>query len=78
MVYFDPKSYQTQTPKEKGFGAAVEVHLKMACFFPNRKFDELRNLLRSTEVVALGEVGLDHTEPQSTWQTQEDILLKVL
>ena len=47
-------------------------------FLSNRKFDELINLLRSTEVVALGDVGLDHTEPQSTWQAQEEILLKVL
>ena len=78
MVYCDPEAYPTQIPKEKGFGAAIGVHPTKACFFPNRKFDELRNLLRLPEVVALGEVGLDHTEPQSTWQAQEEILLKVL
>ena len=78
MVYCDPEAHPTQIPKEKGFSAAVGVHPKKDCFFPNRQFDELRNLLKSTEVVALGEVGLDHTEPQITCQTQEEILLKVL
>ena len=34
--------------------------------------------MRTTEIVALGEVGLDHTEPQSTWQTHQEVLIKVL
>ena len=78
MIYCDSEAYPAQIRKEKGFGADIGVHTRKACFFPNRKFNELRNLLRTTEVVALGEVGLDHTEPQGTWQTQKEVLIKVL
>ncbi|MEW8547192.1 MAG: TatD family hydrolase [Candidatus Thiodiazotropha sp.] len=78
LVYCDPEHYPAQVPKEKGFGVAVGVHPKKVALFHNDQYGKLRDLLRLKEVVALGEIGLDHTEPESTWKDQEDTLIKVL
>ncbi|KAH3698120.1 hypothetical protein DPMN_085639 [Dreissena polymorpha] len=64
MVYCDPESYPTSIRRQKkGFGAAVGIHPKKVQFFPQSKFEELRNLLRLKTVVALGEIGLDRCAP---------------
>lgn len=78
LVYCDPEHYPARVPKEKGFGVAIGVHPKKVAFFQNDQYGKLRDYLRLREVVGLGEIGLDHTEPESTWKEQEDIFIKVL
>ena len=64
LVYCDPEHYPAQIPKERAFGVAIGVHPKQVAFFQNSQYGKLRDYLRLKEVVALGDTGLDHTEPK--------------
>ena len=54
------------------------VHPKHVNERSSSKFQLLSSLLRSPQVVALGEVGLDRSVPSSKWQEQRVVLRKVL
>ena len=57
---------------------AVEVHPRHANEFSQDHFQALESLIASPHVHALGEVGLDRTEPVNTWRQSEEVLTKVL
>jgi TatD DNase family protein len=78
IVFCDPESYPKRLPRQPGFGVAIGVHPRKARSFEDKHLDEFSSLLRSPGVIALGEIGLDHTEPQDTWAAQEELLVKLL
>ena len=77
-VFCDPETYPEVFPRVPGFGSAVGIHPKKVAEFSNSHLDILEELLRKDGVVALGEVGIDHTAPKNTWQRQEEVLREVL
>ena len=77
-VFCDPDCWPNQFGIMPGFGAAVGVHPKKATEFTDEHFSTLEELLKREGVVALGEVGLDHTVDESMWQRQEEVLRQVL
>ena len=77
-VYCDPEKYPDFFPSSPGFKCAVGVHPKKVQYFTPQKEEQFRRLLSHPEVSALGEVGLDRTEPEETWVLQEEIFTKIM
>jgi Tat protein secretion system quality control protein TatD with DNase activity len=78
LIYCDPETYPTSFPAQAGFGVAVGLHPRKAARFNPELYRHLKQLLRNERVVALGEVGLDRTEPADTWGLQEEVLIRIL
>ncbi|KAH3872198.1 uncharacterized protein LOC127868684 [Dreissena polymorpha] len=78
LIYCDPETYPTSFPAQAGFGVAVGLHPRKAARFNPELYRHLKQLLRNERVVALGEVGLDRTEPADTWGLQEEVLTRIL
>ena len=77
-VFCDPEHFPVDFVPPEGFGAAYGVHPKKAMEFSAAQFDRLYDLVGAKGTVALGEIGLDFTAPQETWQRQEEVLREVL
>ena len=54
------------------------AHPKHIAESTNARFDELKSLLRSPDVYALGEIGLDRTVPRKEWKNQDHVLERIL
>ncbi len=77
-VFCDPKTYPSQFPTDAGFRSAIGFHPRHAPLLCTSILSRIEELLRSPLVLALGEVGLDFTEPESTWMTQQRALQDLL
>lgn len=83
-VYCDPKTYPSSRrlmDLPAGQMVAVGFHPRHAGYKRQSIQDylsELRVLLDCPRVVALGEIGLDHTEPTEFWHLQLNLLQEVL
>ena len=77
-VYCDPETYPGIISNAEGFKVAIGFHPRHAGKFTDESFSKMRELLRDPGVTALGEVGLDWTEPQSTWGVQREVLMRTL
>ena len=77
-VYCDPETYRGIISNAEGFKVAIGFHPRHAGKFTDESFSKMRELLRDPGVTALGEVGLDWTEPQSTWGVQREVLMRTL
>ncbi|KAH3827324.1 hypothetical protein DPMN_129256 [Dreissena polymorpha] len=78
LIYCDHETYPTSFPAQARFGVAVGLHPRKAARFNPELYRHLKQLLRNERVVALGEVGLDRTEPADTWGLQEEVLTRIL
>ena len=77
-VYCNPRTFPISFNLGRGFGAAVGVHPRNAAQFDQDTFNHVRCCLRLENVVALGEIGLDHTEPEHTWHRQVRVFTQLL
>ncbi len=77
-VFCDPKTYPSQFPTDAGFKSAIGFHPRHAPLLCASILSRIEELLHSPLVSALGEVGLDFTEPESTWMTQQRALQDLL
>ena len=77
-VYCDPDSYPPAPTIDSPWKTAVGFHPRHATLFSESTFQQLDALLHSPFVTALGEIGLDRTEPEFTWELQETVLKKLL
>lgn len=84
VVFCDPASYPGLRQLEdlpQGFGAAIGLHPRHSVYFLDhqmRILDQLRELQRHPRVVAVGEMGIDHTEPTERWAGQMEMVEKIL
>ncbi|XP_060574077.1 3'-5' ssDNA/RNA exonuclease TatD-like [Ruditapes philippinarum] len=62
----------------RGFGIAVGIHPKQSHQFYGSLLENIRQLLRNSRVVAMGEIGLDYTTPENTWSYQEHVFTRML
>jgi len=79
--YCDPETYPTGQELEQlvsdGYRVAVGIHPKK--IVSEEQIKRLEGLLRSSAVVGLGEVGLDHSvKDPDAWYRQEEQLRRVL
>lgn len=83
-IYCDPDTYPSERYLDllpEFIGVGIGYHPKHATDSRakiNEEVRHLRRLLRHPRIVALGEVGLDHSEPHRNWSYQLDLLEKVL
>ena len=77
-VYCDPKYYPRVPTTSTIWKVAVGVHPRHAMEFSEADYTNLESLILSPHVHALGEVGLDRTEPEHSWRRQEEVLIDVL
>ncbi|KAH3701148.1 hypothetical protein DPMN_076131 [Dreissena polymorpha] len=77
LIYCDPETYPTSFPAQAGFGVAVGLHPRRVARFNSELYRRLKHLLRNERVVALGELGLDRTEPSETRGLQEEVLTRI-
>lgn len=84
VIYCDPDTYPSQRFLDRlpeHISVGIGFHPKHASNTRIRiedGFHQLRRLLRHPRVVALGEVGLDHSVPMKYWSHQVELLEKVL
>ena len=78
LVYCDVDSYPTTFPEDTRWKVAVGIHLRNSPFVTDEEFQEFTALLARLELSALGEVGVDWTEPCSIWKEQDKMLRRVL
>ncbi|XP_060606640.1 putative deoxyribonuclease TATDN2 [Ruditapes philippinarum] len=78
MVNCDPETYPVKLPSLKGFGAAIGVHPKKCQHLAPAKFQMVLDYLKSWDVFAVGETGLERTEPEKLLKLQEETLVKLL
>ncbi|XP_060555212.1 uncharacterized protein LOC132716073 [Ruditapes philippinarum] len=78
MVFCDPETFPETLPSERGFGSAVGVHPKKCHLLSDSAYQKLLSFLMSCNVVALGEIGLDRTEPEMSWDLQEKTMVRLL
>ena len=72
------KHIQMLLISDSDFPAAVGLHPRHAVDFNSNIKRKVTELLRQDRVVALGEIGLDRTEPKGTWSYQESVLKDLL
>ncbi len=77
-VFCDPDTYPEQFPLQPGFKFAVGFHPRHAPQMTPQVRDRLELLMLTPGVAALGEIGLDHTEPECRWNIQEEVLTELL
>ncbi|KAK3100705.1 hypothetical protein FSP39_024047 [Pinctada imbricata] len=77
-VYSEPENYPQEITHLPPWYAAVGVHPKHIQELTEDKFNELRTLLQSPGVSALGEIGLDYSVNSKFLREQENIFVKVL
>ncbi len=77
-VFCDPATYPDVFPSFTGFKCAVGFHPRHALRFDRATLHRILELLKSPAVAAFGEIGLDHTEPESTWQKQAEVFSSLL
>ena len=70
-VYCDPDSYPPVPTIDSHWKTAVGFHPIHATLLSESTFQQLDALLHSPFVTALGEIGLDRTEPEFTWELQD-------
>ncbi|KAH3824998.1 hypothetical protein DPMN_126860 [Dreissena polymorpha] len=78
LIYCDPETYPTSFPAQAGFGIAVGLPHRKAARLNPELLRHLKQLLRNERVVAVGEVGLNRTEPSDTWELQEEVMIRIL
>ncbi|XP_045167847.2 uncharacterized protein LOC123531129 [Mercenaria mercenaria] len=79
LVYCDPERYHSvKCPEDANFKVAVGIHPKKSDSFSSEKESVLKELLHKPGVVALGEVGIDHSVSRHLWLEQEEVLNRVL
>ncbi|XP_052761473.1 uncharacterized protein LOC128204145 [Mya arenaria] len=79
--FCDPKHFLGDyTHLGHGFSASVGIHPRNVSSIDSLPsiLCKLDQQLKLANVVALGEVGLDHTEPEEKWENQEKVLVEVL
>ena len=82
-IYCDPDTYPTdvklqELPSSIMVGAGIHPrHARNRSSRIESDVRHLRRLLQHPRVIALGEVGLDHTEPIESWASQVKLLEKV-
>ncbi len=72
-VFCDPTTYPEQFPLQSGFKFAVGFHPRHVPQMTPHVRDRLETLMLTPGVAALGEIGLDHTEPECRWTIQEEV-----
>ena len=78
-IYCDPEHYPESFPSSSpGFKCGVGVHPRKVEYLTAQKEEQLRFLLNNPAVTALGEVGIDRSEPKETWELQERIFTHLL
>ncbi|XP_070567369.1 uncharacterized protein [Ptychodera flava] len=77
-VYCDPETFPEDLTREPGWKIAIGLHPKAAVGAGNQVLQEIRRLVASPHVAALGEIGLDRTVGSDKWTKQEDIFRELL
>ena len=77
-VFSEPSRQPTLQRASDKWRIAVGAHPKHIEELTNARFDELKSLLRSPDVHALGEIGLDRTVPTKEWKNQDHVLERIL
>jgi len=76
--YCDPETYPNlDNIMDNRVHPSIGLHPKK-CHLLADNIDTIRALLAHPKVVALGEVGLDHTVPSTTWDQQKDTLRQLV
>ena len=78
MIYCDPQTYPEVVPSSSNFYSAIGFHPKHAVDFTQYTRRMIAGYLQDKGIVALGEIGLDRTEPKGTWGYQEAVLKELL
>ncbi|XP_046377709.2 uncharacterized protein LOC124149909 [Haliotis rufescens] len=79
MFYCDPATYPRQIDDNPSWKTAIGIHPKHVRDFGHTELGRMVDLLTSSSNVrALGVVGLDRTTPPHTWAKQEQVLKTVL
>ncbi|XP_071100930.1 uncharacterized protein [Haliotis cracherodii] len=79
IFYCHPATYPHQIEDNPSWKTAIGIHPKHARDFGHTELGRMVDLLTSSSNVrALGLVGLDRTTPPHTWAQQEQVLKKVL
>ncbi|MES9880772.1 MAG: TatD family hydrolase [Sedimenticola sp.] len=78
MVFCDPEEFHKLPFLDNHFVSAVGIHPKKAHLCTQGRLDQLKLILDSRPVRALGEIGLDRSCPQESWAKQEQVLDEVL
>jgi len=76
-VYCDPRSYPKTVAVSPRFTVAIGCHPKKVTHLTPEKEQQLQRLLQHPRV-ALGEIGLDWTEPMHTWDLQLTVFRRLL
>lgn len=83
-VFCDPHTYPSgkrllDLPRNMFISVGIHPrHAHGGYRFVEQSVQDLSRILKNQRVKALGEVGLDHTEPMKNWHLQVDLLHKVL
>ncbi len=77
-MFCDPRTYPRIFPSDHGFKCAVGLHPREASQLTSSLMSEIEGLLRNPRVGALGETGLDYTEPDTSWGVQEHTLIQLM
>jgi TatD DNase family protein len=79
-IFCDPETHpsreQLQNWISQGVVPVIGLHPRRS--ITEQEFTKMKDLLAIPEVAGLGEVGIDHTEPPSTWAAQMERFDKVL
>ena len=79
MVFSDPESGFTIPLMDGKWKIAIGVHPRKAVGCPEHHLARIKALLDTNPLVkALGEIGLDRTEPENTWLDQDRLFKKLL
>ena len=77
-MYCDPKHYPAEIEPSANWLTAIGVHPRKIHDFRGEAEAQFECLMRDPGLAALGEIGLDWTENESQWRTQEEVLRRVL
>ena len=77
-VYCDSDEFPSILPTDPNLRIAIGVHPKKIQQFTPALQEHFSALLANTRVVAMGEIGLDMTEPRNTWPFQQEIFCNLL
>ena len=79
MIFCDPEDLVSIPLTDGKWKIAVGVHPRKAVGCPEHYLTRIKALLDTNPLVkALGEIGLDRTEPEYTWSDQDGLLKKML
>ena len=78
MVFCDPSTYPEVVSVNSSFLSAIGFHPRHASDFTPYNKRMIAGYLQDKNIVALGEIGLDRTEPKGTWGCQETVLKELL